>query len=196
RRLVRYNDPDPCRVRHAYPMSAMAPSAAMKEAAPRADAAQALGVKIEAQYTVGEYDILLLSATQSQGLETWLRESGYRIPQRAAAALAPYVRQKMKFFVAKVNLKEQKASGFQQLRPIQIAFESPRFMLPIRLGMANADGQQDLIIYTLTRNGRVESSNYQTVRIPSDGDVPEFVQQDFGAFYKATFARAWEHCDR
>ena len=35
---------------------------------------------IEAQYTVGEYDILILSAQQSSGLETWLRENGYRIP--------------------------------------------------------------------------------------------------------------------
>ena len=29
---------------------------------------------------MGEYDILILSAKQSDGLETWLRESGYRIP--------------------------------------------------------------------------------------------------------------------
>ena len=38
---------------------------------------------IEAQYTVGEYDILILSAQQSTGLETWLRENGYRIPAGA-----------------------------------------------------------------------------------------------------------------
>jgi len=91
-----------------------------------------------------------------------------------------------------VNLKEQKKAGFQELRPIQIAYESPRFMLPIRLGMANADGPQDLIIYAMTRNGRVESANYQTVKVPSDAEVPEFVQKDFGEFYKAAFARTWK----
>ena len=43
------------------------------------------GVTIEAQYTVGEYDILILSAKESGGLELWLRENGYRIPQRRLA---------------------------------------------------------------------------------------------------------------
>jgi len=192
-RLVEYTDPDPCQVRVAelaemsrglYPMAA--------KSAEARDHAKAMGVTIEAAYTVGEYDILLLSAKQSEGLEAWLRESGYRIPAHASRALAPYIKQDMKFFVAKVNLKEQKKAGFQELRPIQIAYESPRFMLPIRLGMANADGPQDLIVYAITRNGRVESSNYQTVKVPSDAEVPEYVQKEFGEFYKATFARTWK----
>ena len=46
-----------------------------------------LGVTIEAQYTVGEYDILILSAQQSSGLETWLRQNGYRIPPGASAVI-------------------------------------------------------------------------------------------------------------
>ena len=192
-RLVEYTDPDPCAVRDrsSWPMAAM-PMAVRRKSAAFEDHAKAMGVTIEAAYTVGEYDILLLSATQSEGLEAWLRESGYRIPPHASRALAPYIKQDMKFFVAKVNLKEQKAAGFQELRPLQIAYESPRFMLPIRLGMANADGPQDLIVYALTRNGRVESSNYQTVKIPSDAEVPEFVQKEFGEFYKAAFTHAWK----
>jgi hypothetical protein len=194
-RLVEYTDPDPCAARYALEDRARAgvmsaPFAMRKES--KADVA--LGVRIEASYTVGEYDIVLLSATQSAGLETWLRASGYQIPPRAARALEPYVKQDMKFFVAKVNLKEQKSSGFTSLRPIQIAYESPKFMLPIRLGMVNAHGPQDLVVYTLTRSGRVESSNYQTVKIPSDADVPEFVKERFGDFYRATFENAWnEH---
>ena len=51
----------------------------------------------------------------------------------------------MKFFVAKVNLKEQLRAGQNYLRPLQFAFESEKFMLPIRLGMLNASGPQDLI---------------------------------------------------
>ena len=193
-RLVEYHDDDPCTVRRfSMPMAAARQAPAMKSMGGMASD-KVLGVTVEAAYTVGEYDIVLLSATQSQGLEIWLRESGYRIPPRASAALAPYIRQQMKFFVAKVNIKEQRAAGYQELRPIQIAFESPRFMLPIRLGMANADGAQDLIVYMIARHGRVESSNYQTVKIPSDVELPEFVQREFGEFYKAAFAKAWnEH---
>ena len=59
--------------------------------------AKALGVTIEAQYTVGEYDILILSAKQSGGLETWLTENGYRIPAGAGPVIGSYLRQNMRF---------------------------------------------------------------------------------------------------
>ena len=90
----------------------------------------ALGVAVEASYTVGEYDILILSARQSDGLETWLTENGYRIPAGASAVLGSYIRRNMQFFVARVNLEEQSALVFSYLRPLQIAYESPKFMLP------------------------------------------------------------------
>jgi hypothetical protein len=147
-----------------------------------------LGVRIEARYTVGEYDILILSAKESGGLEEWLVRNGYRVPPAATPVLKSYVRQGLKFFVAKVNLKEQAKLGFSYLRPIQIAYESPRFMLPIRLGMANASGAQELFVYALTRNGRVETTNYRNVRLPSNMDVPVYVKDRFPEFYRAMFA--------
>jgi len=95
----------------------------------------------------------------------------------------------MKFFVAKVNLKEQKKLGFTYLRPIQIAFESPKFALPIRLGMVNSQGSQELFVYAMSRKGRVETVNYRTIKLPSDRDVPEFVKGEFSDFYRALFSR-------
>jgi hypothetical protein len=188
-RLVEYFDPDPCEV--FSPREAAAGLGAAMSAAPAGpmpQQADALGVKIEAQYSVGEYDIVILSAKQSDGLETWLRESGYKIPRGASAALAPYIRQDMKFFVAKVNLKEHQKSGVEHLRPLQFAFESPKFMLPIRLGMINSSGAQDLIVYLLTRDGRVETTNYRTVKLPTGENVPESVRDNFQGFYKAMFS--------
>jgi hypothetical protein len=192
-RLVEYFDSDPCEMRR-YKQVPMAPSAAapVQRSARQEERARALGVTVEAEYTVGEYDIVILSAKESDGLETWLRESGYKVPARSAAALKPYIKQDMKFFVAKVNLETQKATGFNYLRPLQMAYESRKFMLPIRLGIANAQGPQDLVIYTLTRKGRVESTNYKTVKVPSDVEVPLFVKKEFGPFYKALFDRAHE----
>ena len=152
-----------------------------------ADRAKSLGVTIEASYTVGEYDILILSAKESGGLETWLRESGYRIPAGASAVLSSYIKQNMRFFVAKVNLKEQGKLGFSYLRPLQVAYESPKFMLPIRLGTVNADGAQELFVMTLTRKGRVETTNYRTVRLPTGMDIPVYVKSEFAKFYTAMF---------
>jgi len=187
-RLAEYYDPDPCAVKAARALGAVnapLPASALAKEESRRD--KALGVTVEAAYTVGEYDIVMLSAKQSDGLETWLRDNGYRIPKGASAALKPYVRQNMKFFVAKVNLKEQAKTGVAYLRPLQFAFESPKFMLPVRLGMLNANGPQDLVLYVLTPQGRVETTNYRTVKLPSDMDLPTFVRNEFGTTYKALF---------
>src|SRR2546426_11836846 len=94
----------------------------------------------------------------------------------------------MRFFVARVDLKEQARLGFTFLRPIQVAYESPKFMLPIRLGMVNADGPQELFVYALSRKGRVETTNYRTLKLPSDMDIPVYVKEAFPDFYRAMFA--------
>ncbi len=60
-------------------------------------------------------------------------------------------------------------------------------MLPIRLGMVNAQGSQDLLVYVLTRGGRVETTNYRTVKLPTGMDVPEYVKDDFARFYQSMF---------
>lgn len=192
-RLVEYFDDDPCAPRFLADRAAM-PMAAPTAARVAEARSRSLGVTIEAKYTVGEYDILILSAQQSTGLETWLRENGYRIPAGASEVLATYLKQNMRFFVAKVNLTEQTKLGYSYLRPLQMAFESPKFMLPLRLGMVNANGPQDLIVYALTRKGRVETTNYRTVKLPSDMDLPVFLKDrsEFGRFYKAMFARQLE----
>ncbi len=67
-RLAEYFDANPCdrrlleMRRDAVAMSAPVPASAAPQSA------KALGVTVEASYTVGEYDIVILSATQSDGL--------------------------------------------------------------------------------------------------------------------------------
>src|SRR5882724_979143 len=106
-RLVEYFDENPCQMMMRQELNRAVAASAPASAMAVADAAKRLGVTIEAQYTVGEYDILILSAQQSSGLATWLRENGYRIPAGASEVLSSYLKQNMRFFVAKVNVKEQ-----------------------------------------------------------------------------------------
>ncbi len=190
-RLVEYFDPDPCAppIFWNRPMAAPAMESAAPGRAGRSN--QALGVTIEERFTVGEYDILILSARESDGLETWLVQNGYRIPQGARDLLRPYIRQRMKFFVAKVNLEEYENSGYQALRPLQMTYESPRFMLPLRLGMVNAESSQDLLVYILSPEGQAEVSNYRTVKVPSDAEIPVYVKDEFSDFYKAMFQTSY-----
>ena len=60
-------------------------------------------------------------------------------------------------------------------------------MLPIRLGMLNADGPQELFVFALTETGRIETTNYRTTKLPTGMDVPLYVKDTFGDFYKAMF---------
>ncbi|MEM9484689.1 MAG: DUF2330 domain-containing protein [Cyanobacteria bacterium P01_F01_bin.116] len=194
-RLVEYFDSDPCQVMYRFAESDLALTARAQAPSLPASApvsSESLGITIEEQFSVGEYDILILSALESDGLETWLRQNQYQLPDGASQVLAPYIRQGMKFFVAKVNLEEFDSTGYQSLRPLQITYDSPKFMLPIRLGMLNADGDQDLIVYLLSPEGRIELTNYRTVNIPTDIDLPLFVQDDFGEVYPEMFQRRYE----
>ncbi len=181
-RLVEYTDPNPCpREEVSYKIS-VAQVKGDRAALTRGGSVESV-VRIMAQYKVDEYDILILSAKEGRALGDWLRANGYTMPPGAAPVLSSYIKQGMYFFVAKVDVAEQQRLGFSYLRPIQVAFESPKFMLPIRLGMVNADGPQEMIVLTLTRKGRVETTNYRTVRMPTDVDVPEFVKGEFTSFY-------------
>ena len=192
-RLVEYFDPDPCMERRYMALTA-AVQPVSEMAAMRSPAAAAYpGVKVEARYDVAEYDVSILSAEQSDGLIRWLTDNGYKIPAGAEPVIGSYIKQNMHFFVAKVNLQRMQDSGRAYLRPLQVRYETAKFMLPLRLGTVNANGPQDLVIYALTQKGRVEASNYRTVKVPSDVNVPLFVKDDFADFYKATFDRAVAH---
>jgi hypothetical protein len=191
-RLVEYFDEDPCGYIMSYERGVQSAAPRMRQEFISKEIPRNLGVTIEEKFSVGEYDILILSAKESKGLETWLNQNGYKIPQGASKLLGSYIRQNLKFFVAKINLEEFDDKGFQSLRPLQIAYESPKFMLPIRLGTVNAQNEQDLIVYLLSPKGQIELTNYRSVKIPSDVDIPEFVQQEFSDFYKSMFKTAYD----
>jgi hypothetical protein len=164
----------------------------------------ALNVTVEDKFTVGEYDVVILSAEQSNGLTTWLIQNGYKVPVGAQQMLQSYIDQGMKFFVVKVNLTEFEKSGYGFLRPIVLDYESPKFMLPIRLGTLNSPGEQDLIIHILSPDGYAEVSNYRTAPIPTDTtsrrfkpsgeELPYFLKEkdNFSQFYEAMFQREYE----
>ena len=193
-RLVSYYDEAPCYVEPEYELKTLALSD-LQMAPMTTNMVTATGgtygVTIEAKYTIGTYDILILSAKESGGLEQWLIDNGYKMPVGAKEVLDPYIKTNMKFFVCKVNLDNYAKTGAVDLDPLQITYTSPKFMLPIRLGMANSTGLQDLIIYMYSKVGRIETTNYRTSLIPTDFKVPLFCQSEFGPFYRDLYNKAW-----
>jgi hypothetical protein len=151
------------------------------------------GVRIESKFDVGEYKIVVLSATDSSGLEAWLHHNAYKIPDGAEPLLRPYVESGSKFFVAKVDPKKVRmVSGHAALSPIRFHYDSEEFSLPIRLGLANSSGKQDLIVNILSKDKRYEVANYKNVFVPTNVDVKNAVKSRFAEFYAALFDKTVE----
>jgi len=189
-RLVEYWEVDPCyRPRFRVMRSVSRRGVEVDRDEEGVAGAGSLGVRIEARFAVGEYDVLVLSATQSTGLETWLHQNRYNVPQGAAEYLAPYVREQWKFFVAKVDIEraQRRPSGGVRLSPLRFHYDAPDFRLPVRLGLMNARGAQDLIVYILHPSSRFEAANYANVFIPTNLDVANATRRNFGEFYARLF---------
>ncbi|HEY5936006.1 MAG TPA: DUF2330 domain-containing protein [Kofleriaceae bacterium] len=192
-RLVEYWEIDPCFQERHYDEGKVAMSPTAEMAGAGSSVANAQGVTIEAKFDVGEYKILILSAKDSTGLDTWLRAEKYQIPKGAEPLLRPYVEQGMKFFVAKVDPQKVKFDGNKaMLSPLRFHYDSEEFALPIRLGLANSNGTQDLIVNILAPRQRYEVANYKNVTIPTNIDLSAKMKGKFPAFYTALFDRTIE----
>ena len=197
-RLVEYWEQDPCQPLIEKEYRRRAGAGPLAGRAPAKASSAGYGVTVEAQFAVGEYEIVILSAKDSGGLERWLVDNRYKIPPGAAPALAPYVRDQMKFFVAKVNIQKVKrtAEGLVVLSPLRVSFESEELRLPVRLGLLNAEEKQDLIVYILHPESRFEVANYPNVFIPTNLEVVDEVRKAFPAFYAELFDATIEKMNR
>jgi hypothetical protein len=194
-RLVEYWEQDPCAPddpwKDGCPMcgAGAMPMSAVADAPMDRD----YGVTIEAQFEVGEYQIVILSAKEATGLDRWLRDQQYEIPKGAEPLLRPYVEAGMKFFVAKVDPKKVRFDkGMATLSPLRFHYDSDELSLPVRLGLANSSGTQDLIVNILAPGQRYEMANFGNVTIPTNLDVKDEVRTRFGEFYAALFDRTIE----
>ncbi len=187
-RLVEYWEQDPCSPR-IYEESVMMPfmTGAPSRAVQR-KGGDDLGVTVEAEFEVAEYNIVVLSARDSGGLDTWLRQENYNIPEGAEPVLAPYVAQGTKFFVAKVDSERVTfRNGRAVLSPIRVHYDSDDFSLPVRLGLLNSKGSQDLLVHVLARGQRYQTANYDNTTVPTNLRVDNSVRTDFGGYYEALF---------
>ena len=188
-RLVEYWEQDPCTPQRKYKREGKMSARAAELKDGGGQPGGGLGVTIEAQFKVGEYEVVVLSAKDSTGLDTWLRQEKYNIPPGAEPLLRPYVEEGMKFFVAKVDVNKVKfdAKGQAQLSPLRFHYDTPEFRLPVRLGLINSAGTQDLLVHILARGKRYELANRPNVTIPTNLDVDEAARGRFGELYAALF---------
>jgi hypothetical protein len=152
------------------------------------------GVVVEAEYLVGDYQIAILSATESAGLFNWLDDNGYQLAEATLPVLEDYIDQGMFFMTAKVAPEAAVADG-TPLPPLQVAYDAEVFSIPIRLAARNSPGQQDMLIYAITDKsdlgGRVAVSNYSEFSIPDKCIWGNPATDDFNEFYENEFRPLW-----
>ncbi|HEU4539146.1 MAG TPA: DUF2330 domain-containing protein, partial [Polyangiaceae bacterium] len=186
-RLVEYWEQDPCAPVAFEGAVAMAAVPRPPAPAPGGRGGD-FGVKVEAQFSVGEYEIVILSANEAAGLEAWLRKNNYQVPAGAAPYLKPYVAAGSTFFVAKVDPTKVRFEGGQaRLSPLRFHYDSDEFRLPVRLGLINSAGTQDLLVHVLARGQRYEVANYPNVTVPTNLEVDAQARDRFGQLYAQLF---------
>jgi len=162
-----------------YSSSASADSGAVDEGEP------AEGVEVEAAYSVGEYDIVILSATGAEGLVSWLDGNGFELTEAAAPIVQEYIDAEQYFLAARVDLDDL-PDGQSYLTPLQFRYRSEAFSLPIRIGTTVANGAQEVVIYALTTgsDGKVGIANYPQTSVEDECMLPEGTT-DYAAWYDA-----------
>ncbi len=186
-RLVEYWEADPCDANKN--LSDRFAGAGSTGPFPPANEVDDANVHVEAQFTVGEYEVVVLSTDDATALDSYLRRNSYNIPEGAEAVLRPYVAAGTKFFVAKVDpTKVRFENGQAVLSPLRFHYDTPEFSLPVRLGLLNSHGSQDLIVHVLASQ-RYEAANYANAFIPTNFRVRNAVRDNFGGYYEALFAQ-------
>ena len=196
-RLVEYWEQDPCGTPRDEAVRLALNSGVMGVSYDMVSGFDDTSVHVEDRFAVGEYAIEILSATDSAGLDRWLHAHGYHVPEGAEPLLRPYVESGMKWFVARVDAsKVQRVAGHVTLSPLRFSYDDDTFTLPVRLGLANSAGTQDLIVNIFAPGQRYEVANYPNVPITTNLDVTDAVKGRFGAFYAALFDRTIERYPR
>jgi hypothetical protein len=143
------------------------------------------GVEVEASFAAAEYELVLLSAEDGDGLWAWLDDNGYAVPEGGEDVLQEYVDAGTWFLAARVRLDAAPEEG-ARLTPLTVRSTGEGAGLPIRIGTISAAGEQEVVVLFLD-DDEVGVSNYPELSIRQEcmwrGD-------DLGAAYEDQLADA------
>ena len=118
------------------------------------------GVSVVSEQTVGPYDTVVLQATSSDVLVTWLQDQGYSLPDALSESLAPYAAEGQ-YFVA-LKLSSDKSTG--DLAPLGMRYAATAASIPIQLTAIAATPDLPIEVFVLGPS-RAVPDNYLHVQI-------------------------------
>ena len=91
---------------------------------------------------------------------------------------------------------EARRAGRRAAVAAAFPFDANELRLPVRLGLLNAAGKQDLIVNVIHPTSRYEVANYANTFIPTNLEVADGVRNNFAAFYAELFDATVEKMGR
>lgn len=162
---------------------------------PSTKVAKEMLLDMKARTKDGEYTETLVG--DAAGVQAFLAKNSFSLPAGGEANLSSYEASGYKFLVLAVdpNRVELVGGDRAQLSPIRIWTEQPMSKLPTRFGLPSAAKAQELTIFTLVPDQRMQVSNYTTLATPTNlRVVTEYIQsadkkfnlkEKMGDFYAA-----------
>lgn len=149
-------------------------------------------VQVVDEWELDEYDIAVLSATESNGLLDYVRDRGLELPAAAEPALRAYIETGHRFVFATVDPTRAHVVGDRMvLSPLQLSYESDDLVVPVRLGTINSPGEQELLLYVLAKGEHYEVANRESVLAPTEirlgPDAAGSVAELYGALMDEQF---------
>jgi hypothetical protein len=118
------------------------------------------GVTVAQETAVGPYDVVVLQATDSAELITWLQDNDYALPDELEPKLAPYVASES-YFVA---LRLQKGNDAGDLVPLGMRYTGVDGSIPLQLTAVAATPDMRLQPYVFAKH-RAIPLNYLHVEV-------------------------------
>ncbi|HEX4337575.1 MAG TPA: DUF2330 domain-containing protein [Polyangiaceae bacterium] len=158
--------------RYAFPVAGAGGSAATAAPTPVADA----GVTVLAQQAVGPFQTVTLEGTSADVLIKWLNDNGYRITDKMAPLIQPYVEGGMHF----VAMKLQADKNTTDITPIGMTYDSDQPLIPIRLTSVAAQPEMGIVAFVFA-DRRWAPQNYIDLKI--DDSLIRFDQYGYANNY-------------
>lgn len=135
---------------------------------PSKKVAKEMLLDMEAKKKVGEYGETKVGSASE--IKAWLAEKNWTLPSGADQSFAEYEAAGFQFLALGVDTGRVELVGGDraQLSPIRISTGEDITQLPTRFGLPSAAKEQELTIFTLVPEQRMQVSNYETQAVPTN----------------------------
>ncbi len=135
------------------------------------------------RFDEGDYDFETLNGMSVSAVKKYLATLGFKLPPAAEAGLRPYLNAKQSLLLGVVRLKASPAPT-SRLKPLQVAYESDAYEVPLRAGPAAFKDPVDLTVYAVSDKGRVDvATSAGAPRAPTGDELPASLLLEPTALY-------------